>query len=223
MTTAASDRRSPPTTGAGGSRCPWSTTAWGPFRRPRPRRVRPAPPAGALVAAHRTVRGRQPIRRPSEPDDRQLGDAGGHVAEVGGGGGGARLGHPAAHRGGRCVLGEPAVPGRPGHGAPVRQAGGRRWSWTPAGRPSRCRGSRSTKWPEDFPAWPRRRRGWPARCAGPAGGTTWRSDDEASHVLFVGEVVDAGERGRRHRRPGTGRTTAPGVLRMEDTRMNYGG
>jgi flavin reductase (DIM6/NTAB) family NADH-FMN oxidoreductase RutF len=35
-----------------------------------------------------------------------------------------------------------------------------------------------------------------------------------SHVLFVGEVVDAGER------PGE---PPGGVLRMEDTRMNYGG
>lgn len=40
----------------------------------------------------------------------------------------------------------------------------------------------------------------------------------ASHVLFVGEVVDAGE--------GEGPTSGdgpPGILRMEDTRMNYGG
>jgi flavin reductase (DIM6/NTAB) family NADH-FMN oxidoreductase RutF len=36
-----------------------------------------------------------------------------------------------------------------------------------------------------------------------------------SHVLFVGEVVDAGERG-------DGATQEP-VLRMEDTRMSYGG
>ena len=38
-----------------------------------------------------------------------------------------------------------------------------------------------------------------------------------SHVLFVGEVVDAGERAAE--------PTAdhPGLLRMEDTRMNYGG
>lgn len=48
---------------------------------------------------------------------------------------------------------------------------------------------------------------------------------EASHVLVVGEVVDAGEAG-----PATGDadgTDGPadgdGVLRMEDTRMNYGG
>jgi flavin reductase (DIM6/NTAB) family NADH-FMN oxidoreductase RutF len=38
-----------------------------------------------------------------------------------------------------------------------------------------------------------------------------------SHVLFVGEVVDAGER------PDDGRTQPAEVLRMEDTRMNYGG
>ncbi len=39
----------------------------------------------------------------------------------------------------------------------------------------------------------------------------------ASHVLFVGEVVDAGELAAE--------PTAdhPGLLRMEDTRMNYGG
>jgi flavin reductase (DIM6/NTAB) family NADH-FMN oxidoreductase RutF len=37
----------------------------------------------------------------------------------------------------------------------------------------------------------------------------------SSHVLFVGEVVDAGERG-------SGAAEQP-VLRMEDTRMSYGG
>jgi flavin reductase (DIM6/NTAB) family NADH-FMN oxidoreductase RutF len=40
----------------------------------------------------------------------------------------------------------------------------------------------------------------------------------ASHVLFVGEVVDAGE--RTFADPAGG---APAILRMEDTRMNYGG
>ena len=40
----------------------------------------------------------------------------------------------------------------------------------------------------------------------------------ASHVLFVGEVVDVGERASAD--PGADH---PGVLRMEDTRMNYGG
>jgi flavin reductase (DIM6/NTAB) family NADH-FMN oxidoreductase RutF len=39
-----------------------------------------------------------------------------------------------------------------------------------------------------------------------------------SHVLFVGEVVDAGER-----EPTDGPRDAPEILRMEDTRMNYGG
>jgi flavin reductase (DIM6/NTAB) family NADH-FMN oxidoreductase RutF len=39
--------------------------------------------------------------------------------------------------------------------------------------------------------------------------------EEPSHVLFVGEVVDAGERG-------DGAAEQP-VLRMEDTRMSYGG
>jgi flavin reductase (DIM6/NTAB) family NADH-FMN oxidoreductase RutF len=39
----------------------------------------------------------------------------------------------------------------------------------------------------------------------------------ASHVLFVGEVVDAGERAAEPT------TDHPGLLRMEDTRMNYGG
>ena len=47
-----------------------------------------------------------------------------------------------------------------------------------------------------------------------------------SHVLFVGEVVDAGEDSSG---PGAGGgqdgddTDGGGVLRMEDTRMNYGG
>ncbi len=45
--------------------------------------------------------------------------------------------------------------------------------------------------------------------------TTPRS--EPSHVLFVGEVVDAGER------PPADEGTDREVLRMEDTRMNYGG
>jgi flavin reductase (DIM6/NTAB) family NADH-FMN oxidoreductase RutF len=40
----------------------------------------------------------------------------------------------------------------------------------------------------------------------------------ASHVLFVGEVVDAGE---EHSVGADG--DDPGILRMEDTRMNYGG
>ena len=40
----------------------------------------------------------------------------------------------------------------------------------------------------------------------------------ASHTLFVGEVVDAGER-----IPAEPGAEQPGVLRMEDTRMNYGG
>lgn len=40
----------------------------------------------------------------------------------------------------------------------------------------------------------------------------------ASHVLFVGEVVDAGES-----RDAASGDPGPLVLRMEDTRMNYGG
>ncbi len=40
----------------------------------------------------------------------------------------------------------------------------------------------------------------------------------ASHVLFVGEVMGAGER-----HPDDGSGARPEVLRMEDTRMNYGG
>ena len=45
-----------------------------------------------------------------------------------------------------------------------------------------------------------------------------RAVPPASHVLFVGEVVDAGEsRGAASGDPG------PLVLRMEDTRMHYGG
>jgi flavin reductase (DIM6/NTAB) family NADH-FMN oxidoreductase RutF len=40
----------------------------------------------------------------------------------------------------------------------------------------------------------------------------------ASHVLFVGEVVDVG-----HREPTDGPGEEPEILRMEDTRMNYGG
>jgi flavin reductase (DIM6/NTAB) family NADH-FMN oxidoreductase RutF len=49
----------------------------------------------------------------------------------------------------------------------------------------------------------------------------WDSDAAegvASHVLFVGEVVDAGEAG-----PPDPEAEDHGVLRMEDTRMNYGG
>ena len=101
--------------------------------RPRPRRVRPAPPAGPVVAAHRTVRGRQPIRRSPQPDDGQLGDAGRHLAEVGGGGGGARLGHPAAHRGGRGVLGERRCPGPIGRWYADSSSRSTWWSWTPCG------------------------------------------------------------------------------------------
>jgi hypothetical protein len=37
-------------------------------------------------------------------------------------------------------------------------------------------------------------------------------------VLFVGEVADAGER-----EPSDGAGDRPEILRMEDTRMNYGG
>ncbi len=48
----------------------------------------------------------------------------------------------------------------------------------------------------------------------------WAATDgqPASHVLFVGEVVDAGER-----EPTDGPGDRPEILRMEDTRMNYGG
>jgi flavin reductase (DIM6/NTAB) family NADH-FMN oxidoreductase RutF len=42
-------------------------------------------------------------------------------------------------------------------------------------------------------------------------------DTGPSHVLFVGEVVDVGER------PAGDPDAAEGILRMEDTRMNYGG
>jgi flavin reductase (DIM6/NTAB) family NADH-FMN oxidoreductase RutF len=44
-------------------------------------------------------------------------------------------------------------------------------------------------------------------------------DGAASHVLFAGEVVDAGEA------PDAGGPSGENaaVLRMEDTRMNYGG
>lgn len=45
-----------------------------------------------------------------------------------------------------------------------------------------------------------------------------RGAPAVSHLLFVGEVVDAGE---CHRVDGDGED--PGILRMEDTRMNYGG
>ena len=49
----------------------------------------------------------------------------------------------------------------------------------------------------------------------------WGAEGDAppvSHVLFVGEVVDAGEA------PGVDPDRGyPGILRMEDTRMNYGG
>jgi len=49
----------------------------------------------------------------------------------------------------------------------------------------------------------------------------WSGSDgrpPVSHVLYVGEVVDAGERVG----PGADRDV-PEILRMEDTRMNYGG
>ncbi len=46
------------------------------------------------------------------------------------------------------------------------------------------------------------------------------TDAEPSHVLFVGEVVDAGERAGEDGAP---EGATPAVLRMEDTRMNYGG
>jgi flavin reductase (DIM6/NTAB) family NADH-FMN oxidoreductase RutF len=53
-------------------------------------------------------------------------------------------------------------------------------------------------------------------------------DDEASHVLFVGEVVDAGEGVDAPDTAGDDGSAAvdsegSGILRMEDTRMNYGG
>ncbi len=46
------------------------------------------------------------------------------------------------------------------------------------------------------------------------------TNGEPSHVLFVGEVIDAGERGAGD---GVPDGAAPAVLRMEDTRMSYGG
>ncbi len=61
---------------------------------------------------------------------------------------------------------------------------------------------------------------------------TWDGDLEvgqASHVLFVGEVVDVGEevdvgRGQSGGSDGSpGSEDDSGILRMEDTRMNYGG
>jgi flavin reductase (DIM6/NTAB) family NADH-FMN oxidoreductase RutF len=45
--------------------------------------------------------------------------------------------------------------------------------------------------------------------------------EEASHVLVVGEVTDAGEGGNADGADDGGADN--GVLRMEDTRMNYGG
>jgi flavin reductase (DIM6/NTAB) family NADH-FMN oxidoreductase RutF len=55
-----------------------------------------------------------------------------------------------------------------------------------------------------------------------------RLGGEVSHVLFVGEVVDAGEAapgdpGGPGRDGSAGPDGEDGVLRMEDTRMNYGG
>jgi hypothetical protein len=49
---------------------------------------------------------------------------------------------------------------------------------------------------------------------------TWDGDvpaGTASHVLFTGEVVDVGEA------PAESGLGDAGVLRVEDTRMNYGG
>lgn len=49
-------------------------------------------------------------------------------------------------------------------------------------------------------------------------------DAPASHVLFVGEVIDAGEAAGPVGAEGRGSgSESRGVLRMEDTRMNYGG
>ena len=59
------------------------------------------------------------------------------------------------------------------------------------------------------------------RCGRSLAGTGRRWTTAASHVLFVGEVVDAGETGDRPVTPAaTGRRRASS---MEDTRMNYGG
>jgi flavin reductase (DIM6/NTAB) family NADH-FMN oxidoreductase RutF len=45
------------------------------------------------------------------------------------------------------------------------------------------------------------------------------AEGAASHALYVGEVVDAGESP-----PSVpGREAPPDILRMEDTRMSYGG
>jgi flavin reductase (DIM6/NTAB) family NADH-FMN oxidoreductase RutF len=54
-------------------------------------------------------------------------------------------------------------------------------------------------------------------CTWEAPATTAAPGAEPSHVLFVGEVIDAGERS------GDPEGAARAVLRMEDTRMNYGG
>jgi flavin reductase (DIM6/NTAB) family NADH-FMN oxidoreductase RutF len=48
-------------------------------------------------------------------------------------------------------------------------------------------------------------------------------DGVASHVLFVGEVVDVGEGGSAGVDTDLNGGGDPGILRMEDTRMNYGG
>ena len=97
------------------------------------RSIRPPASAGAVGHAHRTVRGREPGGRRPQPDDVQLGHAGGHVAEAGGRGRRVRLGHPSAHRTGRVVQRQPARPVRPGPGPPLRQAGPGRRARRPTG------------------------------------------------------------------------------------------
>ena len=53
----------------------------------------------------------------------------------------------------------------------------------------------------------------------------WKAEDgkPASHVLCVGEVIDAGEAKGDPSESGEPARDTEGVLRMEDTRMNYGG
>ena len=80
---------------------------------------------------------------------------------------------------------------------------------------------RSTKWSVAYPVW-RSARSWLACEVRHL--LRWDEDvpdGAASHVLVIGEVVDAGE--SEAGPPGESGGEEAGILRMEDTLMNYGG
>ncbi len=108
--------------------------------------------------------------------------------------------HPRAHHRGPGLRPQHGVPGGPGHRAQVHQAGrGRHRGHDPQRVPvprRPHRGARSSTRPRPTST---------ARCARPSTSATTR--------LFIGEVVDVGFQADEDTE----------VLRMEDTRMNYGG